>query len=118
MHVTRHCKIRLLGSLGAALATLALFAWPAGATAASPIKLGAYTPNAPEDAGALDSYAAKVGRQPDIVMDYSNVTDPLLTATEISNLEDRGETPMVTWQLYKSGWSGPTTPGGDRFGHL
>ncbi|MGH2974994.1 MAG: glycoside hydrolase family 26 protein [Solirubrobacterales bacterium] len=108
MHVTRHRTIRLLGSLGAGLAALALFAWPAGATAASPIKLGAYIPNGPEDAGALDSYAAKVGRQPDIVMNYSNVTDPLLTATDISNLEDRGETPMVTWQLYKSGWSGPT----------
>jgi beta-mannanase len=95
--------------LGSALAAFAVVAvWPAGAAAASPIKLGAYIPNAPEDAQALDSYAAKVGRQPDIVMNYSNVTDPLLTSTDISNLEARGQTPMVTWQLYKSGWSGPT----------
>jgi beta-mannanase len=47
-------------------------------------------------------------RKPDIVMNYSNVTDPLLTSTDISNLEARDQTPMVTWQLYKSGWSGPT----------
>ncbi|HEX3561708.1 MAG TPA: glycosyl hydrolase [Solirubrobacterales bacterium] len=51
-----------------------------------------------------------VGRKPDIVMDYSNITDPLLTKTEISNLSARGETPLVTWQLYQSGWSGPTIP--------
>jgi hypothetical protein len=80
----------------------------AQAAAAPPIKLGAYVPNAPEDATALDSYASMVGRRPEIVMNYSNVTDPLLTPTDISNLEDRGVTPMVTWQLYKSGWSGPT----------
>ena len=80
----------------------------AHAAAAPPIKLGAYVPNAPEDAGALDSYASMVGRKPAIVMKYSNVTDPLLTAAEIANLEARGETPMVSWQLYKSAWSGPT----------
>jgi beta-mannanase len=108
VHVPRHRTIKLLGALVAALAAFAVVAWPAGATAAPPIKLGAYIPNAPEDAHALDSYAAEVGRKPDIVMNYSNVTDPLLTATDISNLEARGETPMVTWQLYKSGWSGPT----------
>jgi Glycosyl hydrolase family 26 len=51
-----------------------------------------------------------VGRKPDIVMDYSNVTDPLLTQREISNLQARGETPMVTWQLFQSGYSGPTIP--------
>jgi hypothetical protein len=67
-------------------------------------------PNGPEDGNALDAYAALVGQRPDIVMKYSNPTDPLLTSTEISNLEARGETPMVTWQLYKSGWSGPTIP--------
>jgi Glycosyl hydrolase family 26 len=76
--------------------------------AAAPIKLGAYVPNAPEDGNALDSYADMVGGMPGIVMKYSNVTDPLLTPTEISNLESRDEAAMVTWQLYKSGWSGPT----------
>jgi hypothetical protein len=49
-----------------------------------------------------------VGGRPDIVMKYSNVTDPLLTSAEISNLAARGEAAMVTWQLYKSEWSGPT----------
>ncbi len=76
--------------------------------AAAPIQLGAYVPNAPEDGNALDDYAAMVGGMPGIVMKYSNVTDPLLTPTEISNLQSRDEAAMVTWQLYKSGWSGPT----------
>lgn len=89
-----------------------VFDSPASASAA-PIKLGVYVASqgevgAPEDARVLDSYAEMVGRKPDIVMDYSNITDPLLTKTEVSNLQQRGETPMVTWQLYKSGWSGPT----------
>jgi Glycosyl hydrolase family 26 len=80
----------------------------ASASAAAPIKLGAYVPNAPEDAGALDAYTSMVGRKPEIVMNYSNVTDPLLRPGEIANLRARGVTPMVTWQLYKSEWSGPT----------
>ncbi len=90
------------------LAALLLTASRPAHAAAAPIQLGAYVPNAPEDGRALDAFASMVGRKPDIVMSYSNVTDPLLTATDIANLEARGETPMVTWQLYKSGWSGPT----------
>lgn len=98
----------------AAAVTIAVLAGPASAFGA-PIKLGVYTAaqgqlGAPEDAGWLDSYAEMVGRRPDIVMDYSNVTDPLLTQREISNLQARGETPMVTWQLFQSGYSGPTIP--------
>lgn len=90
---------------------LAVFAAPASAS----IKLGVYVASegqvgAPEDARVLDSYAAMVGRKPDIVMDYSNITDPLLTPNEVSNLAARGETPLVSWQLYKSGWSGSTIP--------
>jgi hypothetical protein len=85
----------------------------ASGSAAAAVKLGVYVASqgevgAPEDARVLDSYAAMVGRKPDIVMTYSNVTDPLLTQTEISNLRARSETPLVTWQLYRSGWSGPT----------
>jgi Glycosyl hydrolase family 26 len=100
--------------VAAALVVLsaALLAGPASA-AGAPIKLGVYTAaqgqlGAPEDAAWLDNYAATVGRNPDIVMDYSNVTDPLLTQREISNLQARGETPLVTWQLFQSGYSGPT----------
>jgi len=106
-------KIKNLAA-AAALVVLsaALLAGPASA-AGAPIKLGVYTAaqgqlGAPEDAAWLDNYAATVGRNPDIVMDYSNVTDPLLTQREISNLQARGETPMVTWQLFQSGYSGPT----------
>jgi Glycosyl hydrolase family 26 len=85
------------------------------AVAGAAIKLGVYSSaqgqvGAPEDAKWLDNYAQMVGRAPDIVMDYSNITDPLLTPTEVTNLSQRGETPLVTWQLYKSGWGGETIP--------
>jgi len=110
---TKTTTKNLLAAVAAALLSLALLVGPASATAA-PIKLGVYTAaqgqlGAPEDAAWLDRYAETVGRKPDIVMDYSNITDPLLTQREISNLQARGETPMVTWQLFQSGYSGPTT---------
>ncbi len=109
MPVTRHLTSRLLVALLALLVGTAIIAHrSASASAAAPIKLGAYVPNAPEDAGALDAYTSMVGRKPEIVMKYSNVTDPLLRPGEIANLEARGVTPMVSWQLYKSEWSGPT----------
>lgn len=83
-----------------------------GASAASAaIKLGAYS-GAPGQATAmespqvLDRFISMVGRTPDILNDYSNVTDPLLTPTKIANIESHGTTPMITWQLFKSGWSG------------
>jgi beta-mannanase len=101
-------RFRLFTVLLALLAGSALVVDHSAEAAATPIKLGAYVPNAPEDAQALDSYASMVGRKPAIVMKYSNVTDPLLTATEVANLEARHQTPMVSWQLYKSAWSGPT----------
>lgn len=102
----------LIAAAALVVLSAALLAGPASA-AGAPIKLGVYTAaqgqlGAPEDAAWLDSYAATVGRNPDIVMDYSNVTDPLLTQREISNLQARGETPLVTWQLFQSGYSGPT----------
>jgi hypothetical protein len=107
-------KIKSLLTAVIVVSSAALFAGPASA-AGAPIKLGVYSAaqgqlGAPEDARWLDSYAEMVGRKPDIVMDYSNVTDPLLTQREISNLQARGETPMVTWQLFQSGYSGPTIP--------
>ncbi|HEX3360063.1 MAG TPA: glycosyl hydrolase [Solirubrobacterales bacterium] len=91
----------------------ACLAMAAGASAA--IRLGVYDAaqgevGAPESGQVLDQYAATVGRKPDIVMDYSNLTEPLLTKNEVTNLSSRGETPLVSWQLYQSGYSGPTTP--------
>jgi hypothetical protein len=110
---TKTTTKNLLAAVAAAFVSLALLVGPATATA-TPIKLGVYTAaqgqlGAPEDAAWLDRYAETVGRKPDIVMDYSNITDPLMTQREISNLQARGETPMVTWQLFQSGYSGPTT---------
>jgi hypothetical protein len=85
------------------------------ASASATIRLGVYDAaegevGAPESGQVLDQYAATVGRKPDIVMDYSNLTEPLLTKNEVANLSSRGETPLVSWQLYQSGYSGPTVP--------
>jgi hypothetical protein len=107
-----HPTLRLAG-LALLLALTASLAVAAGASAS--IRLGVYDAaqgevGAPESAQTLDQYAAMVGRKPDIVMDYSNITDPLLTRTEVDNLSSRGETPLVSWQLYKSGYGGPTIP--------
>jgi Glycosyl hydrolase family 26 len=105
----RPTTTRFLALLAALLAIALIVPAVAGAS----IKLGVYSSaqgqvGAPEDAKWLDNYAQMVGRTPDIVMDYSNITDPLLTSTEVANLSQRGETPLVTWQLYKSGWGGET----------
>lgn len=109
---TSSCLPRALW-LGLALAMTVPLVLAAGASAS--IRLGVYDAEqgevgAPESAQTLDQYAALVGRKPDIVMDYSNITEPLLTRTEVTNLSSRGETPLVSWQLYKSGYSGPTIP--------
>lgn len=95
------------------LAVTASLAFAGSASAA--IRLGVYDAQqgevgAPESAQTLDQYAAMVGRKPDIVMDYSNINEPLLTKTEVANLSSRGETPLVSWQLFQSGYSGPTIP--------
>lgn len=84
----------------------------AGASAATAaIKFGAYSgvsgqPTAMESPQTLDKFISMVGRTPDILNDYSNVTEPLLTPAKIANIESHHTTPMVTWQLFKSGWSG------------
>jgi hypothetical protein len=98
-------SLALLGAFAVAVVR------PAQASAAGPIKLGVYVASpghtgAPEDAQVLDNYASMVGRRPSIVMKFSNLTDSLLTPAEISNLQARAETPMVTWQLFQQGWSG------------
>ena len=107
MHVPRLRTVRPLLALAALVAAFAFGPSGTASAAAAPIQLGAYVPDGPEDGNALDAYAAMVGQKPDIVMKYSNPTDPLLTSAEISNLESRGETPMVTWQLLQVGleWS-------------
>lgn len=115
METSPRPNARFLLALPALIASIAILGSLPASAAAAPIKLGVYYSaqgqvGAPEDPKALDSYAAMVGRKPDIVMDYSNITDPLLTKTEVTNLQSRGETPLVSWQLYKSGWGGPTIP--------
>jgi hypothetical protein len=76
------------------------------------VRLGAHisaegTLGAPAEASVLDEFSSLIGRSPEIVMDYSSPTEPLLTPVEIANLEARHETPMITWQLFETGWSGP-----------
>ena len=98
----------------ALLIAVAVLALPAAALGA-PIRLGAFIQPpgqaaAPENAAALDSYAAMVGRKPDIVMNYKNLTEPLMSSLDIANLEARQETPMITWQLFQSTSDTSTIP--------
>jgi hypothetical protein len=79
------------------------------------IRLGAHISSAghfgaPIEGRVLDRYAAMVGRAPEIVMTYSNPREPLLRPIEVSNLESHEEVPLITWQLFKSGWTGPGMP--------
>jgi hypothetical protein len=104
-------SLRAAACSGAVGVLLLAAGQPAAAPAA--LELGVYSgasgqPTALQDPTVLDSYIAMVGRKPHIVMDYKNLTDPLLTPIEISNVQAHGVRPMVTWQLYQSGWGGPT----------
>jgi hypothetical protein len=97
----------------ALLLTLTTLGFCCASSASASIQLGAYVAapgqvGAPEDAAVMDDWAEAVGRRPDIVMDYSNFTDPVLTEREVENISSRGAVPLVSWQLFESGWSGPT----------
>lgn len=103
---------RFLSRLSVAAFLVALTAAAfAPAQAAASIRLGVYSgasgkSTALESAAVLDDYIAKVGRPPAYVHDYGNVTDPLLTPSELENLRSHGTGLMMTWQLFKAGWSG------------
>jgi hypothetical protein len=90
-------------SLVLALSLTAL-AGAATAPAQSPaaIKLGVHTPGAPGDATTLDAYASMVGRKPDIVNIFRDLTAPFLYSNEIANLASRGQTAMVSWEPFDS----------------
>lgn len=94
-------RVRRTGALAASLA-LALLGGaignPASASAATPLQLGAYVPNAPGSGQILDDYAAMVGRRPDIVHWFRDLKLPLFYSNEKSNLEARGGTPMISWE--------------------
>jgi hypothetical protein len=66
---------------------------------AAPIQLGAYLPG---NSGELDEYASMVGRRPDILLLFRNLTGPLLYSSEISSFRAHGVTPMVTLEPYTS----------------
>lgn len=75
------------------------------------MKLGVYSgrpgqPTAMEDAAVLDALIKRIGRVPNYLMDYSNLTDPLLTDARAANCRSHGVIPIITWQLYKSGYGG------------
>jgi hypothetical protein len=106
---------RLRRLLTAAAAFLALAVAPASAQAT--IQLGAYTPGAPANASALTEYAAKVGRQPDIVMWYRDFGLPLMYSNEIRNLGATGQIPLVTWEPYGQSLSQIATGAYDKYLH-
>jgi hypothetical protein len=90
----------LLAAIAISAPLLLSAAGPGAATAqAAPIQLGAYLPG---NSGELDSYSAMVGRRPDILLLFRNLSGPLLYSSEISTLKARGVTPMVTLEPYTS----------------
>jgi len=91
---------RSLAALAACAPLLLAMGGPAAAPAqAAPIQLGAYLPG---NSGELDAYTSMVGRRPDILLLFRNLSGPLLYPSEISTLKARGVTPMVTLEPYTS----------------
>jgi beta-mannanase len=84
-------------ALVCALAMLAAMATTTTA-AAQPIKLGAYTPNAPASATVLDEYSQMVGRKPDIVASYKDFFMPLMSEEQTATMKAFGGVPMVSWE--------------------
>jgi glycosyl hydrolase family 26 len=109
MALPRKHRLLCLSAATFLVALTALASSPAQASAA--IRFGIYSgapgqATALEDPAVLDRYIANVGRAPAFVHDYGNVTDPLLTQSEVENLRSHNTGVMMTWQLFKSGWSG------------
>ncbi len=106
MGVTTSAQHKLAPVLAALALFLALFASairPAPASAQAQIQLGAYLTGGGGSASTLDNYATMVGRKPDIFLVFRNMGGPMLYSSEITNLRNRGETPMVTLEPYISG---------------
>lgn len=73
------------------------------ASSAQSIQLGVYLSGGGGSASTLDNYATMVGRKPSIFLVFRNMGGPMLYSSEITNLRNRGETPMVTLEPYLSG---------------
>jgi Glycosyl hydrolase family 26 len=89
-------KIALFASLATFAATMAA----APASASATIKLGVFNSGAPANAQTVANYTAMVGRQPDIVMWYTDFGHSLLTSEQASTLKATGQAPLVTWEPY------------------
>jgi len=80
---------KLLAAVAVSAPLLLSMAGPGAATAqAAPIQLGAYLPG---NSGELDQYGSMVGRRPDILLLFRNLSGPLLYSSEISTLKSHGE---------------------------
>ncbi len=104
MHSQARPKLGLaLAALALCLALFASAIRPAPAAAQTPIQLGVYLSGGGGSASTLDNYATMVGRKPSIFLVFRNMGGPMLYSSEIANLRNRGETPMVTLEPYISG---------------
>ena len=99
-------------SLPALLALIGALSLGVSSAAAAPIDLGvyqcptkpAYTACSPLNGPALDEYKGEFGRYPDIAQNYRSLDEPLLSASELTDVGDRGITPMVTVEPYVGGY--------------
>ncbi|HEX3240968.1 MAG TPA: glycosyl hydrolase [Solirubrobacterales bacterium] len=89
---------KLLAAVAVSAPFLLSMAGPGATTAqAAPIQLGAFLPGNSDE---LDQYGSMVGRRPDILLLFRNLSGPLLYSSEISTLRSHGVTPMVTLEPY------------------
>ena len=85
-------------------ATLTLQSGPAhetiafGATGEQRIAFGIFTPGAPENKAAIQSFIAKVGRAPAIWHTYRNWDEDPFPRDLMQNPYDVGAVPMITWE--------------------
>jgi beta-mannanase len=62
------------------------------------VALGVNTTDAPDRAAAIDSFAARVGRSPAIVMWYQSWTEPLFYPSQMTTVASRHAVPLITWE--------------------
>ncbi len=69
-------------------------------SSSSSISLGVATEGAPFSMQPLDAYSQLVGRAPSILMWYRQWNEPLLAGSEVTDVLDRGMTPIITWEPF------------------
>jgi beta-mannanase len=83
------------------IATVAVHTKSATLTSTSaPISVGVAMDGAPFDMQPLNAYSQLLGRAPSIMMWYRQWNEPLLAGSEVTDVLNRGMTPIITWEPF------------------